>query len=67
MAVVEAAYDSSDRGGRWSAMTELRGITWDHTRGFLPMVATAQRFSELHPDVRITWEKRSLQHFADCR
>jgi len=46
-------------------MTELRGITWDHTRGFLPMVATAQRFSELHPDVRISWEKRSLQHFAD--
>jgi multiple sugar transport system substrate-binding protein len=46
-------------------MTELRGITWNHTRGFLPMVATAQRFSELHPDVEIRWEKRSLQQFAD--
>ena len=34
-------------------MTELRGITWQHTRGYLPMVATAQRFSELHPDVQI--------------
>ena len=29
------------------------------------MVATAQRFSELHPEVTIDWEKRSLQHFAD--
>ena len=46
-------------------MVELRGITWDHTRGYLPMVATAQRFAELHPDVAISWEKRSLQQFAD--
>jgi multiple sugar transport system substrate-binding protein len=43
----------------------LKGITWNHSRGLLPMVATAQRFSELHPDVHITWEKRSLQAFAD--
>lgn len=43
----------------------LRGITWDHSRGFTPMVATAQRYSELHPNVTISWEKRSLQAFAD--
>ena len=48
-------------------MIELRGITWNHTRGYLPMVATAQRFSEIHPEVTIQWEKRSLQHFADFR
>jgi multiple sugar transport system substrate-binding protein len=29
------------------------------------MVATAQRYAELHPDVRIHWELRSLQAFAD--
>ncbi len=46
-------------------MIELRGITWNHTRGYLPMVATAQRFSELNPGVEIRWEKRSLQQFAD--
>ncbi len=46
-------------------MIELRGITWNHTRGYLPMVATSQRFSELHPDVAIHWQKRSLQEFAD--
>ncbi len=46
-------------------MTQLKGITWRHTRGYLPMVATAQRFTELRPDVSIQWETRSLQQFAD--
>ena len=48
-----------------SSRTELTGITWNHTRGYLPMVATAQRFAELNSDVSVRWEKRSLQHFAD--
>jgi len=43
----------------------LKGITWNHSRGFTPMVATSQRFSELNPNVEIKWEKRSLQAFAD--
>jgi multiple sugar transport system substrate-binding protein len=49
-------------------MTErirLRGITWNHTRGLVSVQATAQRWHELHPEVEITWEKRSLQAFAD--
>lgn len=44
---------------------KLRGITWNHTRGFVPKVATGQRFEELNPGVEIRWEKRSLQAFAD--
>ncbi|WP_066631462.1 extracellular solute-binding protein [Labilibacter marinus] len=44
---------------------QLKGITWNHSRGFTSIVACAQRFSELNPDVEITWEKRSLQAFAD--
>ena len=47
-------------------MIELTGITWNHTRGYLPMVATAQRFAELHPELSIAWQKRSLQQFADA-
>lgn len=43
----------------------LKGITWNHSRGFSPMMATAQRFSELNPNVEVTWQKRSLQAFAD--
>src|SRR5262249_50567633 len=39
---------------------------WNHSRGYLPMVATAQRFSEsVFPSTEIVWEKRSLQEFAD--
>ncbi len=47
-------------------MKRLKGITWNHTRGLLPMVATAQRFTELNPEIEISWEKRSLQEFADA-
>ena len=46
--------------------TVLRGITWNHSRGFVSVVATAQRFSEMRPEVEIRWEKRSLQEFADA-
>lgn len=45
--------------------TVLRGMTWAHTRGYLPLVATAQRYQELHPDVEILWEKRSLKDFEE--
>lgn len=44
---------------------QLKGMTWDHSRGFVSVVATAQRFHELNPSVDITWSKRSLQEFAD--
>ncbi|MBX3252682.1 MAG: extracellular solute-binding protein [Chitinophagaceae bacterium] len=44
---------------------ELKGITWGHSRGYTPLVACAQRYSELHPQINITWKKRTLQEFAD--
>ena len=47
-------------------MTTLRGIAWNHSRGFTSCVAAAQRFEELHPEISISWEKRSLQSFADA-
>jgi multiple sugar transport system substrate-binding protein len=47
-------------------MIHLKGIAWNHTRGFVSVVATAQRFEELHPGVSISWAKRSLQAFADA-
>ena len=46
-------------------MVDLRGMTWDHPRGYDPMVATAAAYAQRHPGVSITWEKRSLQAFAD--
>ncbi len=45
-------------------MIELRGITWDHPRGLAPLLATAAAYRQKHPEVRITWEARSLQAFG---
>lgn len=43
----------------------LNGITWSHSRGLTPLLAMAQRYSELKPGVEIRWRKRTLQEFAD--
>lgn len=45
--------------------TVLNGITWGHSRGITPLLAYAQRFSELNPDIEVRWKKRTLQEFAD--
>jgi multiple sugar transport system substrate-binding protein len=44
---------------------ELRGITWGHERGLDPLTATAERWAR-EQDVRVVWEARSLQGFADA-
>jgi multiple sugar transport system substrate-binding protein len=40
----------------------LRGMTWDHPRGYDPLVACSALYEERN-GVEITWEKRSLQDF----
>ncbi|MFL6350958.1 MAG: ABC transporter substrate-binding protein [Bryobacteraceae bacterium] len=47
-------------------MITLRGVTWKHDRGLAPMVATARRFAEDRPDIRIEWEARSLHEFGEA-
>ena len=46
-------------------MIELRGITWDHDRGFAPLHATAQEYTKLHPEIKVHWDRRSLRDFAE--
>ena len=46
-------------------MIELRGVTWDHVRGYGGVRAAAEAYRVERPDVRVTWETRSLQAFAD--
>lgn len=43
---------------------KLRGITWNHSRALPPLVAASQRYEELHPQIRIQWDKRSLDEFG---
>lgn len=44
----------------------LRGITWEHPRGYDCMVAASAEYSKLFPEVEVQWEFRSLQAFADA-
>ena len=47
-------------------MIQLKGMTWDHSRGYDPMIATSEFFSKKHNNkIQIKWDKRSLQAFAD--
>ena len=46
-------------------MIQLIGTTWDHTRGYAPLAATAQAYHRDHPEVSIQWKRRSLQDLAD--
>ena len=50
-----------------SRVLQLTGIAWDHSRALPPLVATAQRYEETHPGVRIRWEKRTLDEFGHKR
>jgi len=45
--------------------TTLRGITWEHARGYDCQVAAAVEY-ERRTGVRVEWEARSLQAFADA-
>lgn len=46
-------------------MTVLRGMTWEHARGFGSVATAAVAYREVAPDVEIDWRYRSLQAFAD--
>ncbi|MGV8895222.1 MAG: extracellular solute-binding protein [Rhodoglobus sp.] len=45
--------------------TVLRGITWEHDRGYGSVAASALAYRAVAPDVEVRWEFRSLQAFAD--
>lgn len=47
-----------------SLAVHLTGIAWDHSRALPPLVATAQRYEETHPGIRIHWQKRTLDEFG---
>ena len=43
-------------------MTTLKGMTWSHPRGYLPLEAASRRF-QAETGVTIRWDRRSLQDF----
>ena len=47
-------------------MTTLKGMTWDHSRGYDPMIATSKNFAERYNnEVSIEWDKLSLIHISE--
>lgn len=43
----------------------LKGIAWDHPRGYEPLIAASNSFKLNNPNVDITWDVRSLKEFGD--
>lgn len=41
----------------------LKGMTWDHQRGYDPMIAASKVFTAEYPGLDLIWDKRSLQDF----
>lgn len=46
-------------------MVKLKGMTWDHVRGYGPLIAATEHFRKMHPDMDIEWDRRSLKDFGD--
>ena len=44
-------------------MTTLRGITWDHPRGYGSLVATTRQY-EREREIHVEWDARSLRDFG---
>ncbi len=42
----------------------LRGVTWDHPRGYDPLARGGPLFTAKHPDYEIEWTRRSLRDFG---
>ncbi len=45
-------------------MIELKGITWDHPRGYAPLQASTERYLE-KSGIRVNWQRRTLKDFGD--
>jgi multiple sugar transport system substrate-binding protein len=44
----------------------LKGLTWDHPRGFSPLVGGALEYQKHQPPVTIQWDRRSLREFGEA-
>ncbi len=44
----------------------LRGITWEHPRGYDSQMGTTEAYRAVAPGVSIEWEQRSLLSFGDA-
>ena len=46
--------------------TILRGLTWDHPRGYSPLIQGASEYEALHPGLCFHWDRRTLREFGEA-
>lgn len=44
---------------------KLKGISWDHKRGYSPLIYCSKDFNKINPEIDIEWDKRSLKDFGN--
>ncbi len=44
----------------------LKGLTWDHPRGYAPLIAGASEYEKCNPGLRVHWDRRSLRAFGEA-
>jgi multiple sugar transport system substrate-binding protein len=44
----------------------LKGLTWDHPRGYAPLLGGIPEYEEQHPEIKIQWARRTLREFGEA-
>ena len=44
----------------------LRGLTWDHPRGYAPLLGGVPKYEKQHPEIKIHWDRRTLREFGEA-
>lgn len=44
----------------------LNGLTWDHPRGYAPLIGGAPEYEKQNPGVKIHWDRRTLREFGEA-
>ena len=52
--------------GEVSLGITLKGLTWDHPRGYAPLLGGVPEYEEQNPEIKIQWDWRSLREFGEA-
>jgi len=44
----------------------LKGLTWDHPRGYAPLLAGVAEYQQQNPKINIQWDRRTLREFGEA-
>jgi multiple sugar transport system substrate-binding protein len=44
----------------------LKGLTWDHPRGYAPLLGGVPEYEGQNPELEIQWDRRTLREFGEA-